>query len=302
LVVWGPERGPALGALVAAALPEEDLHADEVAAVCFSAHGVVLGTPDGRAAVAVRRDLEHAAGAVVVLVVVDASARRQGRGRALLAAAEAWARAEGRSEVALGGAAGPYLWAGVDERFEGMVALATACGYRDEDTTADPGAFDMEMGLGFRADPPAGVDVRRVRRPEDVAAVRELADRHWPRWRDELDRALGHGTCHGAFAEDGRALAFGCHSVNRAGWVGPMGTDPDQRARGLGHALLDRICRDLHFAELDRAVVSWVGPEVFYAKAGAVRSRRYRRLVRRLDPAPPAPAPVPPDLRATDGA
>jgi predicted N-acetyltransferase YhbS len=61
-----------------------------------------------------------------------------------------------------------------------------------------------------------------------------------------------------------------------------MAVHPAHERRGVGHALLDRVCRDLTFAELDRAVVSWVGPTAFYERAGATVRRTYRVLTKTL--------------------
>ena len=77
-------------------------------------------------------------------------------------------------------------------------------------------------------------------------------------------------------------MGFACHSVNRAGWIGPMATAPRVRGRGVGLALLGAVCRDLDAAELDEAEIAWVGPDAFYEKAGATLSRRFAVLGRRL--------------------
>ena len=72
---------------------------------------------------------------------------------------------------------------------------------------------------------------------------------------------------------------FGCHSVNRLGWLGPMGTDPVQRHGGIGTALLSAIATDLQAAGLSTVEVAWVGPVGFYANAaGATVSRTFRSL------------------------
>jgi hypothetical protein len=105
----------------------------------------------------------------------------------------------------------------------------------------------------------------------------------WPEWWPETERAVEHGCCHGAFADsgpsgaDGEAMGFACHSVSRAGWLGPMGTDPERRTAGIGHALVGQVCRDLMIAEYPSTEICWAGPLRFYAKAGATVSRTFRQ-------------------------
>lgn len=304
---WDRSRAGELTELVTRALPDEDLSHDELLMVCWDDPtpdapagevGAVLGTapaPDGAdaagAVVVVTRVWGEAPDRVVVayvkLVVVDPPARRQGLGHALLAAAEQWAWAQGATELHLTGSAPFYLWPGVDATNTDLLALAEARGYR-------PTGSDVNMALPttFRADPPAGVVVRRVIADADVAAVRALVLEHWPEWWAETERAIEHGCCHGAFVDPDadagpgaapgaparapEAIGFCCHSVNRAGWLGPMGTDPDRRAGGVGAALLGQVCRDLMIAEFPATEISWVGPIRFYGKQGATVSRVFR--------------------------
>lgn len=287
---WARDRSDDLAELVAAALPHERLSADELLACCWDDPGVVLGLPDGGGAVAavVRRFGSRGVGQLKLLVV-DPGRRRLGHGRALLAAAEAWAAAEGATEMQIAGAAPFYLWPGVDVAALPMLCLAEAAGY---DATGC--ALNLSLPATFRADPPAGVVVRRVLHERDVAAVETLVGGCWPWWLDEARRGIEQGTCHAAFADPDApraddepvagpaALGFACHSVNRAGWVGPMGTDPAGRGRGIGHALLGQLCRDLTIADFADAEVAWIGPVGFYAKAGAAVSHVYRTYARPL--------------------
>ena len=275
---WGPERVGDLVVLTDAALPEERLNADELLACCWEDPGVVLGSSDGSgaASVVVRRHGDHA-DAFVKLVVVEPERQRTGIGRALLRAAEQWAWDQGASDVHLSGSAPAYLWPGVDVRAIAMLCLAEADGY--EETGA---AFDMSVPAAFRHPVPVGVDVRRTLADDDARAVDELVAREWPNWLDEQRRATEQGTCLAAFdLGTGEAVAFACHSVNRAGWFGPTGTAPSHRHRSIGLALLGEVCADLMVAGFTEVEICWIGPVGFYAAAGGSISRVYRTSRRR---------------------
>lgn len=301
--LWGSDRAADLTALVAAALPDEQLSLDELLAVCWEDPGpdrpdevgAVLATPAGDGAVAVViRSIgappDAARIAFVKLLVVHPDVRRRGTGHALLDAAEQWAWAQGATELHLAGSAPFYLWPGVDATATEMLCLAEARGYRLVGND-----INMALPTGYRAPTPEGVTLRRVVDDVDLSLVDHLLEAHWPEWIPETHRAIEQGCCIAAFVPDPggdgplrtadpgpddvpeRVIGFACHSVNRSGWLGPMGTDPDRRAAGVGHALLGQVCRDLMIAEFTHTEISWVGPIRFYAKAGATVSRVFRR-------------------------
>lgn len=267
-----------LAALLSAALAEEPLSAEELDATLFAdPGGAVLGSTAGTGAVgvAVRGDVGF-----VTVVVVHPDAHRQGIGRALLSDAHAWLRARGAVRVVAGPSAPRYLWPGVDvDAHPAAVALFRAAGYDEVGANRN-----HRCSTAFRAPVPDGFAVRRVRiGTPDAEALLGLAAASFPDWVDELGRSLGTGCCHGAFEAAGAAVGFGCHSVNRAGWIGPMATDERCRGRGVGAALLGAVCRDLALAELDEAEIAWVGPDAFYERtAGSTVSRRFAVLARAL--------------------
>jgi GNAT superfamily N-acetyltransferase len=301
---WGPDRAVALAALTDAALPGEELNEDELLACCWDdpspaagpasgdggvgdapgERGAVLGLADGTGAVSVvwRGPGAFRPGAYVKLVAVHPDARRQGRGHALLAAAEAWAWDQGAEALHLAGAPPFYLWPGVDVLATEALCLADARGYDEVGT-----GTNLTLPSGFRAPTPDGVEVRRAVHDPDVAAVAVLVGAHWPEWRDETARAVEHGCCHGAFTADGTAVGFVCHSVSRAGWLGPMGTDPARRGGGVGRSLLGAVARDLMIAEMPAVEICWAGPVRFYAANGATVSRVFRQYRLRRPPDSP---------------
>lgn len=277
---WTRDRSVELTALVDAALPAEGITDDELLACCWDDPGVVLATSEGDGAVAavVRAWGDHRVG-FVRLLVVHPGARRSGRGGSLLSAAESWLFDQGVAEVQWGASAPFYLWPGVDVAATAAMCLAESAGYR-----VDGAELNMSCPTTFRAKPPVGVDVRRALDDDDAGSMVHLADAEWPHWLPELERGIEQGGAFGAFRDDGKAVGFACHSVNRAGWVGPMATDPDACHQGIGGALLGALCQDLMIAGRPDAEIAWVGPVGFYARtAGAATSRVFRRFVRSRD-------------------
>jgi len=294
---WSRDRSRDLAMLLERAMPDEELSEDELLACCWDdpdpaesgdPAGVVLARIDddatdevrGAVAAVVRSfgtEPDRVRLAWVKLIAVDPAARRGGVGHELLAAIEAWAWDQGATELHLAGSAPFYLWPGVDAAATEMLCLVESRGYKNVGSDVN-----MALGTGFRSAPPEGVVLRRVITDDDVVAIEALLATHWPEWLDEARRAIEHGCCHGAFYapdEPGgpRAVGFACHSVSRAGWLGPMGTDPGLQQGGVGSALLGQVCRDLQIAEFATTEICWVGPARFYAKNGATVSRVFRQ-------------------------
>lgn len=281
---WDRSRADELAAIVDAALPHEGVTADELTAVCWEDDDPTLVVADdggaGAAGAVVHGTGDQRVG-FVQLVAVRPEARRQGTGKALVEALIRWAvDTHGATALAAGGAAPFYLWPGVDVHATPALCLFESLGFRPRGSE-----LNMSFPSDHRAPAPAGVELRRALDEADVAAGLEFVGRHWPNWVAETRRAVDHGTCHLAWtagAGEPRVVGFGCHSVNRLGWLGPMGTDPDRRAGGTGNALLGAIATDLMAAGVSSVEVAWVGPVRFYAKAaGATVSRSFRSLSRR---------------------
>ena len=289
LVPWSADRLDELTALVAECAAFEDLTGDEILTACWERPGTVVGNESGTGAIAVGigRDRAGELVAAVRLLAVHPDSQRQGHGSMLLEHAETWARDRGATRIELGGALPFPLWPGVDSE-SGLVALAAARGF-----VAGPAGQSLVVPVAFRGNPPPGVIVRRVVTDDDVLSVTLAVASTWPRFSDEVARALDHGTCHVAFEfiadENGipveTVTGIGCHSVTRATWVGPFVVRSEHRRRGIGHALLGQVCRDLMIAEFPFAEapgVSDAGVEEFLIAAGAKRSRVFTRHVKTL--------------------
>lgn len=285
IVPWAAERLDELVALVASSAAFEDLTGDELLTACWERPGVVLGDESGLGAVAVGvgRDGDNGVVGVVRLIAVHPDRQRLGWGSALVEHAAVWARDRGATRLELGGVLPFPLWPGVDVD-SGLGEMADTLGF-------DSGSAGQSLvvPITFRSDDPSGVTVRRVVRDDDVIAVTLATAQAWPHLSDEVARALEHGTCHGAFGPDhdgnDAVLGIGCHSVTRATWIGPLVVVPAHRRRGIGHALLGQICRDLMIAEFQFAEAPGVvddGFGEFLRAAGATGSRRFSRHVKHL--------------------
>ena len=212
----------------------------------------------------------------IQLLAVEPGGRRRGIGSGLVRAFEGWAFADGAEAVVVGAGAPFYLFAGVDVRATAALCLFESLGYAHEGAQ-----LNLSFSSRFRAPAPPGVQVRRVLEDGHASQAVGFVERHWPAWIPEVRRGIDHGACHIA-AADGRVVGFGCHSVNRLGWLGPIGTDPERRRCGVGRALLSATAKDVMAAGIDTVEVSWAGSVGFFAKAAeASVSRVFRSLAKR---------------------
>jgi GNAT superfamily N-acetyltransferase len=258
----------ALAALCAAAMPEECLTAGELAHLCFGAneHGdpdEVLGDDRGAAVMQLQRFGEHVA-AWLVLVAIHPDHQSRGLGKELVGAVVERARAAGAHDLLLASAIPRYVWPGVDTANTRAGMLLETLGFEREWV-----GINMAIDTAFRREPPPGVVVER----ETGVDAHEFAAAAFSHWVPELDRAVGLGTAFAARDADGRTVGFACHSVNRAGWIGPMATDPKLQHGGVGSTVLSALCADLEDRGVTTGEISWVSNLRFYGKCGARVSR-----------------------------
>jgi mycothiol synthase len=257
----------ALAALCEAAMPEERLTSDELAYLCFGANDDladdVLGDERGAAVLQTQRLGSHVA-AWLILLAVHPSAQGAGRGKELVHAAAERARALGARELLLASAVPRYVWPGVDLMNTRAGMLLETCGFEREWL-----GTNMAIDTRFRRAPQRGVVIEQ----EVGAGAHDFAAREYPYWAPELDRAVGMGTAFAARNADGETIGFGCHSVNRFGWIGPMATEPARQHGGVGSAIVSAICADLAGRGCETGEISWVSNLRFYGKCGARVSR-----------------------------
>lgn len=275
---WSRADIDALVAIVDAALPGENLHHDDVLANLFDDPDPsrVFAAPSRDGFVAgVIRDAGRKVGHIQLLAV-EPGARRRGIGSGLIRAFEGWAFGAGAEAVVVGAGAPFYLFAGVDVRATAALCLFESLGYDHQGAQ-----LNLSFPSRFRAPAPPGVQLHRVLEDGDASRAVEFVQRHWPAWVPEVRRGIDHGACHVATAE-GRVVGFACHSVNRLGWLGPIGTEPERRGCGIGSALVSAIAKDVMAAGIDTVEVSWVGSIGFFAGAAeASVSRVFRSLGKR---------------------
>ncbi|MEW9552735.1 GNAT family N-acetyltransferase [Nonomuraea sp. NPDC050783] len=233
---------------------------------------------DGGVAMVSLSDKDPGAGHLDLLAV-EPPARGEGRGRALVRAAEEWLRERGAREARWAGNPPCYAWPGVDVRYTAAACLAESLGYERYHV-----AWNMTAGLSgdlsveddlARLDA-SGVAVRAAA-GADRERVAAFVARHWnERWAWEAANATG---LH--YAErDGEVLAFAAWGA-RPSWFGPMGTAPAARGLGLGRVLLRRCLAEQRAAGQADAQIGWVGPLRFYSRAVGARAERVFWLYRR---------------------
>ena len=121
-------------------------------------------------------------------------------------------------------------------------------------------------------DPPPGVVVEL----EKGTGALEFAARAYPHWVPELQVAIEGAAAFAARDESGATVGFGCHSCNRAGWIGPMATDPTSQHGGIGSAVLAAVCADLDRRGFGAGEIAWISNYRFYGKCGASVSRVFQ--------------------------
>jgi GNAT superfamily N-acetyltransferase len=231
---------------------------DELEGALFAPEqpAVVLGDPaTGLVAVVECEDGPH-----VRLLAVDPAMRRRGFGRALLAAAEDWARAAGHHNLTTGADPPYFLWPGVPSTETALLCLMEGRHYSRVETN-----FNMRVDLAAIPDDPGGHALAGPAERDELDAFMTI---HWSNWRLEALRALDRGNLAVSRDEAGEVVAICAFEVNRRGFLGPVAVRPDLIGQGLGRAALLGALHELRRRGCDEVSVVWVGPVVPYAAVG----------------------------------
>ncbi len=213
------------------------------------------------------------------LLVVEPHARRRGVASALLAHARAaWPETIDHAEVLA--IPGNYFSPGLDPRYTAALCFFERHGFERFGDCVNM-SVNLERPFATREDEARlareGIRLRRAT-AADASALDTFFSRDFGEfWRFEAHLALRNTppSLHLAL-RDGQVLGFAAHSTQNRPWgfFGPMGTTPAARGLGIGRVLLLRCLNDLRLAGHTTAVIPWVGPIGFYARACGARIER----------------------------
>ncbi|NUR28629.1 MAG: GNAT family N-acetyltransferase [Catenulispora sp.] len=217
------------------------------------------------------------------LLVVPATHRGHGIGRALLADLERRLVAASAARLRIRGNPPNYAWPGIDIRYTPAACLAASAGYERlldaNNMLVDLAGAHRNGLLATDADvsrlAALGVEVRRAEPKDEEGLCAWVEATFGGSWAKECAMAVRNErpSLHVA-VRDGAFLGFAAHGAQRAHVFGPMGTDAAARGLGIGAVLLRRCLTDQHDAGVAVAEIGWVGPVRFYARAVGARLGR----------------------------
>ncbi len=128
-----------------------------------------------------------------------------------------------------------------------------------------------------------GIEIRRAELAEKKIVVDWVREHFWGVWAAECEASMEQRpvTCFIAVQKTPpteppespyqqppeELLGFACYDVARRGFFGPTGVHPDCRGQGIGNALLLATLHAMAQERYGYAIIYWVGPAEFYAKA-----------------------------------
>lgn len=113
-----------------------------------------------------------------------------------------------------------------------------------------------------------GILVRRAMPYEKLDAVAWVAEHFSSRWASECDMAFANHPISCFLATYRRKIVgFGCYDATCLDFFGPTGVLESLRGRGIGRALLLACLEAMRQMGYGYAIIGWVGPKEFYAKA-----------------------------------
>ena len=236
----------------------------------------------------------------ITAIAVQPAYQQQGLGRALLAWAETWLRAQSVHEIRLGGSLRPFTPGLPVELSVISETFFLHRGYAEEGPE-----WDVARDLADYPDPPLPPDAPQMR-PVETEAERQalfdfLAREFSGRWYfecQELVREGGRpsdwmllwptdadrpaGFCQITLEDSLRPIErFYPHRLPHPwGQFGPLGVAADARGKGYGAAVVDGAARHLKRLGVRGCVIDWTSLVDFYGKYGFTPYREYRVLVK----------------------
>jgi len=128
--------------------------------------------------------------------------------------------------------------------------------------------YDLpDVGAELEALGQQGISIRRAMAYEKHKVAEWVAANFSPKWVSECEVAFSRSplACYIA-TQNSCIIGFCCYDVTARGFLGPMGTQQDMRAKGLGKCLLVQALGCLWQQGFAYAVIGGVGPAEFYAK------------------------------------
>lgn len=200
----------------------------------------------------------------------------------LLRAGEAYCAAAGKTAIGVVGYAGPYLFPGIDVRYERLGAVLAKRGYRDVRTIEDV-AVDLRGAhlpkLLARAWERVGSTVELLTWTPDLLPlmqrlVKEGDQPQWfgAGWESRYAEADPHVL---ALRQGDRFVGWArFHPQEPEGWFGPIMTLPEVRGKGYGNLLLLESMVRARAEGTDSMTAGWAATG-FYVTNGWHICRRY---------------------------
>jgi GNAT superfamily N-acetyltransferase len=239
-------------------------------------------------------------------LAVAPAAQRQGVGRGLLAAAEAWLHEHGRTRISVGSSLRVFA-PGVPVEL-GTASFFVRHGYTDLDSAGHPRlAYDVAADLSAYRPPADLHEVRGAARPaqrgQEELLYGFLRQEFPGRWYYEAKLLLEHdearisdymllwtengvqGACLLTFPDSTRPIErYYPYSLPKPwGQAGSIGVSASLRGQGFGMHLLDASLRRLHDNGINGCVIDWTNLLHFYGRFGFAPLRSYSMLTKLPD-------------------
>lgn len=119
---------------------------------------------------------------------------------------------------------------------------------------------------------PSGILLRKPVAAEKSLVVEWIQENFNRFWANETDVAFSRSPVSCYVAQSGTTLVgFACYDTSALGYFGPTAVIESFQKQGIGRALLVACLQEMKIKGYGYAIIGWVGPQEFYAKAaGAV--------------------------------